>query len=40
MSFALLVVLYLFNAQTFLIDKNVFAWDSSGEALSPRSSIW
>ena len=31
-GFALFVVLYLFNAQTFLIDKNVFAWDSSAAA--------
>ncbi|HPG61910.1 MAG TPA: urate hydroxylase PuuD [Casimicrobium sp.] len=32
-GFALFVVLYLFNAQTFLIDKNVFAWGSSGAAI-------
>ena len=32
-GFALFVVLYLFNAQTFLIDKNVFAWDSSAAAI-------
>ncbi len=33
-GFALFVVLYLFNAQTFLIDKNVFAWDSSAAAIA------
>lgn len=32
-GFALFVVLYLFNAQTFLIDKSVFAWDSSAAAI-------
>ena len=32
-GFALFVVLYLFNAQTFLIDKNVFAWSSSAAAI-------
>ncbi len=32
-GFALFVVLYLFNAQTFLIDKNVIAWGSSGAAI-------
>ncbi len=32
-GFALFVVLYLFNAQTFLIDKSVFAWGSSGAAI-------
>ncbi len=32
-GFALFVVLYLFNAQTFLIDKNVFAWGSSAAAI-------
>ena len=32
-GFALFVVLYLINAQTFLIDKNVFAWDSSAAAI-------
>ena len=31
-GFALFVVLYLFNA-TFLIDKNVYAWGSSGAAI-------
>ena len=33
-GFALFVVLYLFNAQTFLIDKNVFAWGSSASAIA------
>ena len=33
-GFALFVVLYLFNAQTFLIDKNVFAWGSSTAAIA------
>ena len=33
-GFALFVVLYLFNAQTFLIDKNVFAWGSSAAAVA------
>ncbi len=33
-GFALFVVLYLFNAQTFLIDKNVFAWGSSAGAIA------
>jgi len=33
-GFALFVLLYLFNAQTFLIDKNVFAWDSSAAAIA------
>ena len=33
-GFALFVVLYLFNAQTFLIDKNVFAWGSSAAAIA------
>jgi uncharacterized membrane protein len=33
-GFALFVVLYLFNAQTFLIDKNVYAWGSSAAAIS------
>jgi len=33
-GFALFVVLYLFNAQTFLIDKNVFAWESSAAAIA------
>ena len=32
-GFALFVVLYLFNAQTFLIDKTVFAWGSSAAAI-------
>ena len=32
-GFALFVALYLFNAQTFLIDKNVYAWGSSGAAV-------
>jgi uncharacterized membrane protein len=32
-GFALFVTLYLFNAQTFLIDKRVFAWDSSATAI-------
>ncbi len=32
-GFALFVVLYLFNAQTFLIDNNVFAWQSSAAAI-------
>ncbi|TAG48521.1 MAG: hypothetical protein EAZ30_04940 [Betaproteobacteria bacterium] len=32
-GFALFVTLYLFNAQTFLIDKNVFAWGSSAAAI-------
>ena len=32
-GFALFVVLYLFNAQTFLIDKSVFAWGSSAAAI-------
>ena len=33
-GFALFVVLYLLNAQTFLIDKNVFAWGSSAAAIA------
>ena len=33
-GFALFVVLYLFNAQTFLIDKNVFVWGSSASAIA------
>ena len=33
-GFALFVVLYLFNAQTFLIDKSVFAWGSSAAAIA------
>ena len=33
-GFALFVVLYLFNAQTFLIDKNVFPWGSSAAAIA------
>jgi uncharacterized membrane protein len=33
-GFALFVTLYLFNAQTFLIDKNVYAWGSSGAAIA------
>lgn len=33
-GFALFVVLYLFNAQTFLIDKNVYAWGSSTAAIA------
>ena len=33
-GFALFVVLYLFNARTFLIDKNVFAWESSAAAIA------
>jgi uncharacterized membrane protein len=33
-GFALFVVLYLFNAQTFLIDKSVYAWGSSAAAIS------
>ena len=33
-GFALFIVLYLFNAQTFLIDKNVFAWGSSAAAIA------
>ena len=33
-GFALFVVLYLFNAQTFLIEKNVFAWGSSASAIA------
>ena len=33
-GFALFVVLYLFNAQTFLIDKSVFAWESSAAAIA------
>ncbi len=32
-GFALFVVMYLFNAQIFLIDKNVFAWGSSAAAI-------
>jgi uncharacterized membrane protein len=32
-GFALFVTLYLFNAQTFLIDKNVFAWGASATAI-------
>jgi uncharacterized membrane protein len=32
-GFALFVTLYLFNAQTFLIDKNVYAWGSSTAAI-------
>jgi uncharacterized membrane protein len=32
-GFALFVTLYLFNAQTFLIDRNVFAWESSATAI-------
>jgi uncharacterized membrane protein len=33
-GFALFVVLYLFNASTFLIDKNVYAWSSPGLAVA------
>ncbi len=33
-GFALFVVLYLFNAQTFLIDKNVFVWGSPEAAIA------
>ena len=33
-GFALFVVLYLLNAQTFLIDTNVFAWGSSAAAIA------
>jgi len=33
-GFALFVVLYLFNAQTFLIDKSVFAWGSPAAAIA------
>ena len=33
-GFALFVVMYLFNAQVFLIDKNVFAWGSSAAAIA------
>ena len=33
-GFALFTVLYLFNASTFLIDKNVYAWSSSGLAVA------
>ncbi|MBB5205354.1 putative membrane protein [Inhella inkyongensis] len=32
-GFALFTVLYLFNAQTFLIDPKVYAWGSSGAAV-------
>jgi len=32
-GFGLFVVLYLFNAQTFLIDRNVYAWGSSAAAI-------
>ena len=33
-GFALFTVLYLFNANTFLIDKNVHAWSSPGMAVA------
>jgi uncharacterized membrane protein len=33
-GFALFTVLYLFNAKTFLIDANVFAWSSPGLAVA------
>ena len=33
-GFALFVVMYLFNAQVFLIDKNVFPWGSSAAAIA------
>lgn len=33
-GFALFAVLYLFNAQSFLIDPRVFAWGSSGAAIA------
>ena len=33
-GFALFTVLYLFNASTFLIDKNVHAWSSPGLAVA------
>ena len=39
-GFALFVVLYLFNAQTFLIDKNVFAgFIGGGDVASPVSLL-
>jgi uncharacterized membrane protein len=33
-GFALFAVLYLFNAETFLIDRNVFAWGASWQAVA------
>ncbi len=33
-GFALFAVLYLFNANTFLIDKNVYAWSAPGYAVA------
>jgi uncharacterized membrane protein len=33
-GFALFVTMYLFNAQAFLIDKNVYAWNSSASAIA------
>ncbi len=33
-GFALFAVLYLFNAETFLIDRNVFAWDAPWQAVT------
>ncbi len=32
-GFALLTVLYFFNASSFLVDKNVYAWPSPGAAI-------
>jgi uncharacterized membrane protein len=43
-GFALLVVLYLFNAEAFLIDRKVFAWESgytaSAAALAYLAAGW
>ena len=33
-GFALFTVLYLFNAQTFLVDKNVFDWSAQRRVLA------
>jgi uncharacterized membrane protein len=33
-GFALFAVLYLFNAETFLIDRQVFAWDAPWQAVT------
>lgn len=33
-GFALFTVLYLFNASTFLVDRNVYAWSSPGLAVA------
>jgi uncharacterized membrane protein len=33
-GFALFAVLYLFNAETFLIDRNVFAWSAPWQAVA------